>query len=87
MSMSNNIITKPKIISQEEILFRLPYLEPGESRRPTLTWPREIPIRTEGPQDVIDVVDNYIKWLAQSTDLPKLYINADPGFMSPSNTL
>ena len=62
--------------------FRLPYLEPGESRRPTLTWPREIPIKTDGPQDVIDIVNNYNKWLAQSADLPKLYINSDPGLLS-----
>ena len=65
-------------------IFRLPYLEPGESRRPTLTWPREIPIRTEGPQDVVGIFNNYSKWLAQSTDLPKLFINADPGFFSPN---
>ena len=68
----------------DHFFFRLPYLEPGESRRPTLTWPREIPIRTEGPQDVIDIVDSYNKWLSQSTDLPKLYINSDPGFFSPN---
>ena len=63
---------------------RLPYLEPGESRRPTLTWPRELPVKSDGPQDVIDTATNYNKWLAQSTDLPKLYINADPGVLSAS---
>ena len=47
-----------------------------------MTWPREIAIRTEGPQDVVDIIDNYNKWLAQSADLPKLYINAEPGGMS-----
>ena len=47
-----------------------------------LTFPREIPIRTEGPKDVIDVLDSYNKWLAQSANLPKLHINADPGNVS-----
>ena len=61
---------------------RLPYLEPGESRRPTLTWTREVPVRTDGPKNVVDVVDNYNKWLAQSADLPKLHINAEPGLVS-----
>ena len=49
-----------------------------------LTFPRQLPIRAMGPQDVVDVADNNNKWLAQSTDLPKLRINADPGFVSKS---
>ncbi|MDX1450032.1 MAG: haloalkane dehalogenase, partial [Acidimicrobiia bacterium] len=32
------------ISDQAMDVYRQPYLEPGESRRPTLTWPREIPI-------------------------------------------
>jgi len=62
---------------QEMEVYRRPYLEPGESRRPTLTWPREIPIDGE-PADVTQIVDGYAQWLAHS-DLPKLFINADPG--------
>ena len=61
----------------EMTVYRRPYLEPGESRRPTLTWPREIPIDGE-PADVVAIVDGYARWLAGS-DLPKLFINADPG--------
>ena len=61
----------------EMTVYRRPYLEPGESRRPTLTWPREIPIDGE-PADVVAVVDGYARWLATS-DRPKLFINADPG--------
>jgi len=57
--------------------YRRPYLEPGESRRPTLTWPREIPIDGE-PEDVAAIVSDYASWLAGS-DLPKLFVNADPG--------
>jgi haloalkane dehalogenase len=61
----------------EMTVYRRPYLEPGESRRPTLTWPREIPIDGE-PADVVAIVDGYARWLATS-DRPKLFINADPG--------
>jgi len=57
--------------------YRRPFAEPGEGRRPTLTWPREIPLSGE-PADVVEVVDAYAKWLA-SCDLPKLFVNADPG--------
>jgi haloalkane dehalogenase len=63
----------------EEVLavYRKPYLDPGESRRPTLTWPREIPIDGE-PANMAGVVAANEEWMA-STDLPKLFINADPG--------
>ncbi len=57
--------------------YRKPYLEAGEARRPMLTWPREIPINGS-PADVHRIVDGYSQWLATS-DLPKLFINADPG--------
>ena len=58
-------------------VYRRPYQEPGESRRPTLTWPREIPLDGE-PSDVVEIVDAYAGWLATS-EVPKLFINADPG--------
>jgi haloalkane dehalogenase len=45
---------------------------------PTLVWPRELPIEGE-PQDVVAIVDENAKWLAGSSDLPKLFINGDPG--------
>ena len=57
--------------------YRRPFIEPGESRRPTLTWPRQIPI--EGtPKDVLEVVESYSAWLATS-EVPKLFVNAKPG--------
>jgi haloalkane dehalogenase len=62
----------------EMMVYRRPYLEPGESRRPTLTWPRQIPIDGE-PADVVAIVDAYANWLAAAAELPKLFINADPG--------
>jgi haloalkane dehalogenase len=65
-------------LSEEEMtVYRRPYLEAGETRRPMLTWPREIPI--EGaPQDVTHIVEEYGQWLSTS-QVPKLFINADPG--------
>jgi len=57
--------------------YRKRFTEPGESRRPTLTWPRQIPIDGE-PADVVAIAEGYSQWLA-SSDLPKLFINADPG--------
>lgn len=62
---------------QEMEVYRRPYLQPGESRRPTLTWPREIPIEGE-PADVVRIVDGYSRWLAASP-IPKLFVNANPG--------
>jgi haloalkane dehalogenase len=61
----------------EMTIYRGPFSEPGERRRPTLTWPREIPIDGE-PADVTAIVRSYADWLATS-DVPKLFINADPG--------
>lgn len=57
--------------------YRRPFAEPGEGRRPTLTWPREIPIDGE-PADVTEIVDDYARWLATS-EVPKLFVNAEPG--------
>jgi haloalkane dehalogenase len=57
--------------------YRRPFAEPGEGRRPTLTWPRQIPIDGE-PADVTDIVTAYGEWLAASP-VPKLFVDADPG--------
>jgi haloalkane dehalogenase len=65
-------------LSNEEMNeYRRPFLNVGEDRRPTLSWPRQIPIEGE-PREVVEVVKNYSNWMS-STDLPKLFINADPG--------
>src|ERR1700743_3167285 len=44
--------------AEEMAEYRRPFAEPGEGRRPTLTWPREIPIEGD-PADVTAVVDPY----------------------------
>lgn len=66
-----------KLSDAEMEVYRKPFAEPGESRRPTLTWPREIPIEGE-PADVVAIADAYSKWLSTS-HVPKLFVNADPG--------
>jgi haloalkane dehalogenase len=65
-------------LNDEEMTeYRRPFTEEGESRRPTLTWPRQIPIEGE-PADVVAVVNAYRQWL-ETASVPKLFINAEPG--------
>lgn len=67
-----------RTLSDEEMTeYRRPFLQPGESRRPTLSWPRQIPIENE-PLEVVEIVQKYADWLAQSP-IPKLFVNANPG--------
>jgi len=56
--------------------YRRPFLHPGEDRRTTLTWPREIPVNGE-PADVLAVIEDNNRWLAESP-IPKLYIHVEP---------
>jgi haloalkane dehalogenase len=66
-----------KMTDDEMNVYRRPFVEPGESRRPTLTWPRQIPFDGE-PADVTKIVQDYSQWLS-SSNIPKLFVNADPG--------
>lgn len=61
----------------EMAVYRAPFANPGEERRPTLTWPRQIPIAGE-PANVVAIAEQYAEFMANS-DMPKLFINADPG--------
>jgi haloalkane dehalogenase len=61
----------------EMAVYRRPFAEAGEGRRPTLSWPRQIPIDGE-PADVTRIVESYADWLPTS-DVPKLFVNAEPG--------
>ena len=68
-----------RTLSDEEMNeYRRPFADPAD-RRPTLTWPRQIPIDGE-PADVHDIVQSYADWLSTS-EIPKLFINADPGII------
>ncbi len=65
-------------LTEEEMsVYRRPFLDPGESRRPTLTWPRQIPLAGE-PADVVEICQSYADWLPDSP-VPKLFVNAEPG--------
>jgi haloalkane dehalogenase len=55
---------------------RRPFLK-REDRWPTLSWPRQLPISGEPPR-IIELVQAYGKWMSEN-DMPKLFINADPG--------
>jgi haloalkane dehalogenase len=67
-----------RALTEEEMTaYRRPFREPGEKRRPMLTWPREIPV-DGSPADVHRLVSDYSAWLARC-DIPKLFVNADPG--------
>lgn len=63
----------------EEVLdeYRRPFEDGGETRRPTLTWPREIPIDGH-PPEMVRIVSDYGAWLS-TCDVPKLFVNAEPG--------
>ena len=65
------------LTEDEMAVYRRPYINPGEDRRPTLTWPRQIPIEDE-PAEVRELVQSYADWLSQS-EVQKLFINAEPG--------
>ena len=67
---------------EEMEAYRTPFKDEGECRRPTLTWPREIPVETEGPEDIVKIVKEYQEFFKTTSDLPKLFIEADPGFFS-----
>ena len=66
-----------KLTDSEMDAYRTPFRDAGESRRPTLTWPREIPIEGE-PGDMVEIVTTYGEWL-RTSHVPKLFINAEPG--------
>ncbi|MGK2929622.1 MAG: haloalkane dehalogenase [Acidimicrobiales bacterium] len=65
-----------ELTPEEHAEYRRPFTAPAH-RRPTLTWPREIPLEGE-PADVVEIVQSYADWLAAS-DVPKLLVNAEPG--------
>jgi haloalkane dehalogenase len=67
-----------RTLSAEEMAeYRRPFADPGEGRRPTLTWPRQIPIEGE-PAEMAAIATAYADWLATSR-VPKLFVKAEPG--------
>ena len=72
------------LTDEEMAVYRAPFVK-REDRLPTLVFPRDIPVEGE-PADVCAVVEDYAAWLAQS-DIPKLFIKADPGVIMTGRTL
>ncbi len=66
-----------KLSEEEMAVYRRPFARPGEDRRPTLSWPRQIPIGGE-PPEVVELVRSYADWLSRC-ETPKLFVNAEPG--------
>jgi haloalkane dehalogenase len=73
-------------LTEEEVAeYRRPFAAPGEDRRPTLSWPRQLPFRRD-PDEVIhpdadrvlELVEECGAWMARN-ELPKLFLNLDPG--------
>ncbi len=60
--------------------YRRPYPTP-ESRKPTLAWPRQVPIANT-PADVTTIMQATGGWLL-STDIPKLMFHVTPGALMP----
>lgn len=85
MILQDNMFVETRIptrtlreVTEEEMdVYRRPYLEPGEDRRPTLTWARNLPISGE-PADVVATVEANAAWL-QVTQIPKVFIRGEPG--------
>lgn len=65
------------LTEEEMAVYRRPFEHAGEDRRPTLTWPRQIPVAGE-PADVSQIADAYAQWL-QTSEVRKLFVNAEPG--------
>jgi len=85
MVIENNVFVEAMLpgsvlrgLTEDEMkVYRRPYVNGGEDRRPTLTWPRQIPLEGE-PADVCKIIDDYGAWL-KTSEVPKLLISADPG--------
>ncbi|MDC0131656.1 haloalkane dehalogenase, partial [Alphaproteobacteria bacterium] len=63
--------------AEEMAVYRAPFATAGEDRRPTLSWPRDIPI-AGSPANMVTLAEQYGAFMAD-TPIPKLFINAEPG--------
>ena len=66
-----------KLTKDEMDEYRKPFLNEND-RQVTLNWPRQIPIEGE-PSHMFRLVSSYADWISNDGDIPKLFINADPG--------
>lgn len=76
-----------RALSAEEMeYYRAPFRDPGEGRRPTLSFPRNLPLDGE-PADVVQAVAESANWMASNADLPKLFIHGAPGTLMRGRVL
>jgi haloalkane dehalogenase len=75
-TLSEGSMLRP-LSDEERAEYRRPFLVPGEGRRPTLSWPRLLPLDGE-PKAICALADAYVAWLTASS-VPKLFVNAEPG--------
>ena len=73
-------LEKDNLSEADAAEYRRPFAIAGESRRPTLTWPRQIPI-DGSPADVDAALRAFSAWLEES-ETPKLWIRGEPGFIT-----
>ena len=66
--------------------YRRPFLEPGEGRRPTLSFPRNLPLDGE-PPDTMQTIAESANWMVRSAYLPKLFIHGEPGTLMRGRVL
>jgi len=59
-------------------VYRRPFLEAGEDRRPTLSWIRQVPLDGE-PAELAEIMQAYAEWLSTDASVPKLFVKAEPG--------
>jgi haloalkane dehalogenase len=71
-----------RLTEEEMAHYRRPFTEPGEARRPMLSWARQLPFDGE-PANVAEIVTTYGEWLSHSS-IPKLLVLSKPGTMLPS---
>ncbi|WP_340642521.1 haloalkane dehalogenase [Photobacterium damselae] len=67
-----------KLTEKEHAEYRRPFINAGEDRRATLAGPRQLPI-AETPAETVALINSYSEYLAHSNNIPKLFINAEPG--------
>ena len=71
---------------EENEQYHRPFLEPGEGRRPTLSFPRNLP-RDGEPPDTVTTIGESANWMARSLDLPKLFVHGAPGTLMRGRAL
>ncbi len=65
-------------LGEEEMRHYRAAFSTPDDRQPTLNWPRQIPLAGEPPH-MVELVASYGRWLETTDELPKLFINAEPG--------